>query len=172
MIVIVMGVSGAGKSTVGAALAAQLGWVFVEGDAFHPLENVAKMAAGDPLTDTDRAPWLAAIRAHLGKLDASGRSAVLACSALKAQYRAVLTRGLDARFVYLDVPEAVLESRLRARQGHFAGASLLPSQLATLEVPTGAIRLDATQPLDALVDAAVVAVGAVRRVAEGEPDAR
>lgn len=159
MIAILMGVAGSGKTTLGKALAERLGWTFVEGDAFHPPQNVEKMSAGVALTDADRAPWLAAIRAHLDALQKEGRSAVLACSALKAAYRDALAGGLPARFLWLDVPPQVLAQRLETRAEHFAGADLLASQIATLEAPSDAIRLDGVLPLDALVERASAALG-------------
>lgn len=131
---VVMGVSGSGKSTVGIELAARLGRPFLEGDAFHPAANVAKMTAGLPLTDDDRWPWLDAICAALGEQAAAGRSTVVACSALRRAYRDRLSRAPGrVRFVCLDVPPDELARRLAARAGHFMPAALLGSQLATLE---------------------------------------
>lgn len=134
--VIMMGVAGSGKSSVGAALAARLGSVFCEGDDLHPAANVAKMTRGDPLDDTDRAPWLAAIAAWMAGQTRTGTSAVVSCSALKRSYRDRL-RDADARlvFVMLDVPRDELSIRLAHRPGHFMPPSLLDSQLATLERP-------------------------------------
>jgi carbohydrate kinase (thermoresistant glucokinase family) len=153
-VVIVMGVSGAGKTTVGRALARRLGWSFIEGDDFHPAANIELMAAGHPHTDADRAPWLAALRAQIEHIMRSGDHAVIACSALKHRYRSVLA-GQDSeavRFVQLDVPRGVLEQRLAHRHGHFMPPSLLDSQLATLEESTTALRVDGTQPVESLVD--------------------
>jgi gluconokinase len=141
MIVVVMGVAGSGKTTVGQQLAANLGWRFVEGDDFHPAANVAKMARGQPLTDADRAPWLHALRREMVRSRDRGESLVVTCSALKASYRAIL-RGDDGaavQFVYLKVDPAILRQRLQQRQGHFMPASLLASQLAELEEPEDAI---------------------------------
>jgi len=152
-----MGVSGSGKTTVGSALARRLGWPFIEGDDFHPPANVAKMAAGHPLTDADRAPWLAALRRRIDELLASGESAVIACSALKHSYRSVLA-GEDpraVRFVQLDVPIEVLRERLEHRRGHFMPVSLLESQLATLEPSSTALRVDGTLPVDKILDQVV-----------------
>jgi gluconokinase len=143
MIVVVMGVSGAGKSTVGGALAAALGWPFVEADELHPPANVAKMARGEPLDDADRAPWLEAVATRMRALD----DGVVACSALRERYRDVLRVRPDVRFVLLDVPRALLEERLKKRRGHFMPRSLLDSQLATLEHPKGAVVIDAAQPV-------------------------
>jgi carbohydrate kinase (thermoresistant glucokinase family) len=152
-----MGVSGSGKTTVGTALAKRLGWLFIEGDDFHPAANVAKMAAGHPLTDADRAPWLAALRQRIEEALASGESAVIACSALKHTYRSVLA-GDDpesVRFVQLDVPIEVLRERLAHRQGHFMPVSLLESQLQTLESSKTALRVDGTQPVERIVEMVV-----------------
>jgi carbohydrate kinase (thermoresistant glucokinase family) len=136
MIVIMAGVSGSGKSTIGALLAAQLGWTFEDGDALHPVANVAKMTAGVPLTDADRWPWLAALGEWMDRQIAAGRSAVVACSALKRSYRDRLTHGRPGvRVVILEVDKAVLAARLTARHGHFFPARLLASQLAELEPP-------------------------------------
>jgi gluconokinase len=143
MIVVVMGVSGSGKSTVGEALAQSLGCEFLDADDFHPPENVAKMASGTPLTDDDRWPWLERLHQELLSRESSGRSAVLACSALKAVYRARLMDGLsDARLVYLRGSKAFLRARVAERKHKYMPASLLDSQFATLEPPTNAIEVD------------------------------
>ncbi len=131
---VVMGVSGAGKSVVGALLADTLGLPFIEGDAFHPPENRARMAAGVPLTDADRAGWLRALAAELATARRAGVGAVLACSALKRAYRDVLRDGHDdVRFVHLHGSRALLAERLAARRDHFMPVALLDSQLGTLE---------------------------------------
>jgi gluconokinase len=136
MIVIVMGVSGSGKTTIGTGIAEALGWPFIDGDALHPAANVAKMAAGHALSDADRAPWLAAIGAQMDAWTSAGHSGVIACSALRRSYRDTLQAGRhDVRVVFLDVDPAELRARLVARHGHFMPASLLESQLATLERP-------------------------------------
>ena len=136
MIVVVAGVSGSGKSTVGALLATRLGWPFTDGDALHPAANVAKMRAGHPLTDADRQPWLAAVVARIDAYQAAGQSAVLACSALKRSYRDELTaRHPAVRIVFLEASRDLLASRLQARHGHFFPAALLASQLADVQVP-------------------------------------
>ncbi|HKD96942.1 MAG TPA: gluconokinase [Micromonosporaceae bacterium] len=143
MIVVVMGVSGSGKSTIGAALASAQGWPFLEGDALHPAANVAKMAAGHPLTDEDRVPWLAAIGRRMDAWTAAGTSGVVACSALRRSYRDALRGPRNGRrggpggvrFVLLDVDREDLLDRLRHRHGHFMPPELLDSQLATLERP-------------------------------------
>jgi len=149
MIVVVMGVSGTGKTTIGRALAAALGWPFVEADELHPAANVAKMARGEPLDDADRAPWLDAVAARMRVLD----DGVVACSALRARYRDVLRVRDDVRFVLLEVPEAELQRRLAGRTGHFMPASLLPSQLATLERTDDLLLVDGAQPPDEQVAA-------------------
>lgn len=156
-VVIIMGVSGAGKTTVGRALADRLGWQFVEGDEFHPAANVQAMAAGHALTDADRAPWLAALRARIDAIIAANERAVIACSALKHAYRRVLAgerggREGEVRFVQLDVPREVLRARLEARRTHFMPAALLDSQLETLEPSTTALHVDGALPVDQVVE--------------------
>ena len=134
--VVVMGVAGCGKTTIAERLAAAGGWTLLEGDAFHPAANVAKMASGTPLTDEDRWPWLRAIAAGLDAERAAGRSAVVACSALKKAYRDILLAGRpDVRLVYPRGARALIADRLGARKGHFMPPSLLDSQFATLEEP-------------------------------------
>ena len=155
MMVILMGPAGVGKTTVGQCLAAQLHWVFVEGDAFHPAANIAKMRRGQPLTDSDRAPWLAALRVEMAHRHQAGQSAVVACSALKQQYRAQLQWGQSGpvQFVYLRATAALLRSRLTQRPGHFMAVTMLTSQLAALEAPTAtdAWVVDAGQSVAAIV---------------------
>lgn len=149
MIIVLMGVAGSGKTTIGSQLAAKLGWQFVEGDDFHPTANVTKMAQGYPLTDVDRAPWLAALRHTIEQLQACKEAAVIACSALKKDYRQVLQGDYESsvRFVYLRARPATLRSRLAQRQNHFMKADMLTSQLATLEVPENAIVVDVDEPV-------------------------
>ncbi len=155
-----MGVSGAGKSTVGPLIAERLGLPFRDADAFHPPANVAKMARGEPLTDADRAPWLDAIGAYLAAH--RGRGCVVTCSALKRAYRDRLREAApEARFVFLDGDEALVAARQAARQGHFMPASLVASQFATLEPPApeeGAITLDVAAAPRALAEAAIRAL--------------
>lgn len=142
-IIIVMGVSGCGKTTVGELLAKQLGRPFYDGDDFHPAANVAKMAAGHPLTDADRAGWLATLATKIGEWEqASG--AVLACSALKEAYRQTLQAGASQplHWVFLDGDPAVLYARLAGRHDHYMKADMLDSQLATLEKPAYGLRID------------------------------
>jgi carbohydrate kinase (thermoresistant glucokinase family) len=136
MIVVVAGVSASGKTTVGSLLADRLGWPFTDADALHPAANIAKMQAGHALSDADRRPWLATVGARMDAYQASGQSAVLACSALKRSYREQLLAGRpEARMVFLHVTREALEARLRARHGHFFPAALLDSQLAILQTP-------------------------------------
>lgn len=150
-ILVVLGVAGAGKTTVGLALAAALGRAFYDADDYHPPANVDVMRRGVPLTDADRAPWLAALRALLVRCLAEGTPAVLACSALRTAYRAALVppnaRAGDVAFVYLDVTPAVAAARVAARAGHFMPAALVASQFAALEVPSDAVRVDAALPV-------------------------
>jgi len=159
VIVLVMGVSGSGKTTVGQALARKLGWRFVEGDDLHPAANVAKMHSGVALTDADRWPWFDRIVAEMRRINAAGESAVIACSALKAAYRDRLALGGDMRVVYLKGDAATIESRIRHRTGHFMPASLLPSQFATLEEPKDAVVADIRQPVEAQVATIARALG-------------
>jgi len=142
MIVIVMGVTGAGKTTIGKLLADELGWQFVDGDDFHPLANVEKMRRGIPLTDEDRRPWLAQLRTQIQAWIAQHRNVVLACSALKQSYRDELRTGPEVRFVYLKGSPELIGERLRARHGHFAGAQILAGQFADIEEPADAVMLD------------------------------
>src|SRR6266480_2377405 len=129
---VVMGVSGSGKSTIADHLARRLGWRYEDGDRFHPTSNVAKMSAGHPLTDEDRWPWLQAIADEIDRLAAAGERAVIACSALKRAYRDVLVHGReDVRIVFLDGTRDLIAARLAARQGHFMPPGLLASQLRT-----------------------------------------
>ncbi len=163
MILVVMGVSGSGKTTVARGLAERLGWRFQEGDALHPPSNVAKMSAGTPLTDDDRWPWLAAIAAVIDGWRAQGVSGIATCSALKRAYRAVLVGDrADVRLVYLAGDKALISRRMAARKGHFMPAALLDSQFAALE-PPGAderpIVVDIGPEPQAIVDALVARLG-------------
>ena len=155
-VIVIMGVAGAGKSTVGGALAASLRWRFIDGDNFHTAENISRMRGGIALSDSERAPWLAALRSEIASVLARGESAVVACSALKERYREALVPPAAksaVSFVHLDADEELLRERLQRREGHFAGGSLLASQLETLEEPTNALRVDAARAPDALVAA-------------------
>jgi gluconokinase len=146
MIVVLMGVAGAGKTTIGKLLAEATGWVFLEGDDFHSEANRSKMHRGIPLTDEDRAPWLAGIHKVLLGWYESGTSGIAACSALKRKYRDVLSRDIppaSIRFLCLDVPENVLKERLEQRKGHYMNPELLQSQIDTLELSPDVIRIPA-----------------------------
>lgn len=143
MIVIVMGVSGSGKTTIGRLLAATLGWIFQEGDDAHPPDNLRKMAAGTPLTDADRLPWLRELRRLIEGCLETGEDAVLACSALKESYREILAGGLaGVRFVHLTGDPALIADRLEHRQGHFMKAGMLAGQLAVIEPPEDGISVE------------------------------
>jgi len=139
MIILVMGVTGSGKTTVGKMLASRLGWVFLDADNFHSAENVEKMRRGIPLSDADRGPWLAAIHAELVKCAGEKVDAVLACSALKESYRERLVAGVEMRIVYLKGTYGEIAARLQRRTGHFAGDGILAGQFADLEEPQGAL---------------------------------
>ena len=150
--VIVMGVAGSGKTTVGMLLAQNLGWYFYDADAFHPAENVAKMANGTPLTDADRAPWLAALHALISASLQEDRPGVLACSALKERYRQQLLDGNQrVQIVYLKGTYDLIWSRLSHRQDHYMKPTMLRSQFEALEEPVNAITLDASRPVDEIV---------------------
>ena len=146
---IVMGVSGSGKSTIAARLAERLSWTFEDGDRFHPASNVAKMSAGRPLTDEDRRPWLQAIADEIDRVGQTGGHAVIACSALKRAYRNVLVHGRrDVRIVFLRGTQPLIADRLSRRKGHFMPPGLLESQFKTLEPPAAdenavAVSIDA-----------------------------
>jgi gluconokinase len=170
VIVIVMGVSGCGKTTVGQLLAARLGWEFLDGDGFHPPANVAKMQAGTPLGDADRVAWLASLRQAIARRLAEKRSAVLACSALREGYRRELRHpGEPIRFAYLKGDFATIHPRIAHRKSHYMPASLLGSQFDTLEEPTDAIVV----PVElSPADAVEAIVRALDRDAPESPDAR
>ena len=153
MVVVLMGVSGSGKTTVGRVLAGQLGWPFVEGDDFHPPANVEKMRAGVPLTDEDRRPWLRALRARVEEACVRGEDAVMSCSALKHEYREYLEDHDPAcvHYVYLRGSEDLFRRRLEAREGHFMNPDLLHSQFEALEAPEDAVQVDAAPAPEAIV---------------------
>ena len=141
-----MGVTGCGKTRVGAMLAEACGWDFRDADDFHPAENIAKMKSGAPLNDEDRRPWLERLNAFLLDSERQGMSLVLACAALKQTYRDRLTRGCAAaRFVFLDGDIELIRARLAARHGHYMNPKLLDSQFAILERPRDALRLDVAE---------------------------
>ena len=134
---ILMGVSGSGKTTIGEKLAARMSWRYEDADTFHPPSNVAKMSAGQPLTDEDRWPWLKAIAAEIDRACTAGERLVIGCSALRRIYRDVLVHGRDdVRFIYLDGTQALIADRIGQRKGHFMPPGLLTSQFQTLEPPT------------------------------------
>jgi gluconokinase len=151
-----MGVSGSGKSTIASKLAERLGWTFEDGDSFHPESNVAKMHAGQPLTDDDRWPWLQAIADEIDRVCKAGGHVVMACSALKHAYREILVHGRsDIRIVFLDGSQALIADRLARRKGHFMPPGLLNSQFKTLEPPQAdehpfTVSIDA--PVETIVD--------------------
>ena len=142
MIVIVMGVTGAGKTTIGSLFAKQMAWEFADADSFHSAANKAKMHQGIPLTDADRAPWLQAMRDAIVQWIAQNKNVVLACSALKHTYRDELRVGEEVKFVYLRGSQTLITERLEHRHGHFAGESILADQFAVLEEPRNAIAID------------------------------
>jgi gluconokinase len=161
-LIVVMGVSGVGKTTVGKRIAERLGVEFLEGDSFHPPANIAKMKNGEPLTGADRQPWLEILARELAARRDAGKGVVLACSALRRRYRDILRAGHgDVDFVFLDADQAVIQKRLDARHGHFMPPSLLDSQFATLEKPgpdERAITVDAGQEPDKIVEMALAAM--------------
>jgi gluconokinase len=165
--IIVMGVSGSGKSSVGEVLATRLGLGYVEGDSLHPAANVEKMSKGIPLTDDDRMPWLDVIGERLHDAITRGKGVVVTCSALKRIYRDRLrtAAGGHLYFVYLEGSKALLTKRMGERKGHFMPASLLESQLQTLEVPTGepgVVTVDIDNTVHGIVDDAVERLAAIR----------
>jgi gluconokinase len=151
MILLVMGVTGSGKTTVGKLLAQRLGWLFLDADDFHPAENIAKMKREIPLRDEDREPWLDAIHAELLKCAAKNQDAVLACSALKQSYRERLGAGVELRICYLKGTSQEIAVRLQNRTGHFAGEGILAGQFADLEEPRDALVLRVSEPPEEIV---------------------
>jgi gluconokinase len=151
VIVIIMGTTGAGKTTIGTMLAAQLNWQFADADTFHPPANIEKMSHGIPLTDADRAPWLEAMRKAILEWIAAGKKVVLACSALKRAYRDELRPSPEVKIVYLKGDYALFAERIRHRHGHFAGEQILAGQFADLEEPTDAITIDAAHSPEEIV---------------------
>ena len=151
MVIVVMGVSGAGKTTVGSLLAQELHWDFADADDFHSQANVAKMRAGIPLTDADRAPWLESLRSLVTRWIAEKKNAVLACSALKRSYRDFLQVDEQVRFVYLKGERDLFSQRLLARHHHYMKQQMLDSQLQTLEPPLDAVVVDADAAPESIV---------------------
>ncbi len=153
MIIIVMGVSGSGKTTIGSLLAKELGWPFYEGDELHPPSNIEKMKHGIPLTDEDREPWLNKIQKLIDQLTRKHQQAVIACSALKESYRKkIKANNQEVRFVYLKGDAALIASRMKHRHGHFMPPDLLASQFATLEEPENVLSVDVSPPPQEIVD--------------------
>lgn len=152
MIVIVMGVTGSGKTTIGKMLAQRLRTEYADADDFHSAANKDKMHRGIPLTDADRMPWLASIHDYLAKENAQQRSVVLGCSALKQSYRAILFDGLSVQLVYLKGTYEVIDEHLRSRKGHFADDKILAAQFADLEEPTDAIVVDVRHTPEQIVE--------------------
>ena len=152
MLILVMGVTGSGKTTVGKLLAQRLNFAFLDADDFHSTANREKMHRGIPLSDADRAPWLAAIHAELVRANATDQSVVLACSALKQEYRNTLAAGLELTIVLLRGTVDQLQRNLASRRDHFAGEELVPSQLATLEEPSGVIVEDIDSAAEQIVE--------------------
>ena len=154
MVILLMGVAGSGKTTIGQQLAKELGWRFADADRFHPAANVAKMSAGQPLDDDDRKPWLAAIRAHIDEALAEGRSVVVTCSALKQRYRDALVGDPErVKLVYLKGTREVLWQRISGRKNHFMKPAMLDSQLAALEEPSNAHVVDINQTSEQIIAA-------------------
>ena len=151
MIVIIMGTTGAGKTTIGTLLAAQLNWQFADADTFHPPANIKKMSEGIPLNDADRAPWLEAMRKAILEWIAVGKNVVLACSALKRDYRNELRPSPEVKIIYLKGTYALFAERIRHRHGHFAGEAILADQFADLEEPDEAITVEAALPPQQIV---------------------
>jgi gluconokinase len=158
MIVVVMGVAGSGKTTVGAMLADAMHCPFLEGDSLHSKPNVEKMSQSIPLTDDDRIPWLSAIHARMLDAFRRGENLVVGCSALKLAYRALLADGLPVTWVYLKGPSELIRSRLQHRTSHFMKADMLGSQFEALEEPSDALVADVSQPPGAIVDRILAAL--------------
>jgi gluconokinase len=152
MVIVVMGVTGSGKTTIGSLLAARLGWQFADADEFHSAANKEKMHKGIPLSDADRLPWLAAIHDQIAKWVALNQNVVLACSALKQSYRQLLWNGPEVRFVYLKGSYELIAERLRARKGHFADEHILAGQFRDLEEPSDAVTVDIAASTEEIVD--------------------
>lgn len=157
--IVIMGVSGSGKSTIGEAVADRLGWSFCDADDHHPESNVAKMSVGVPLTDEDREPWLTELLSVADGHRRRGESLVLVCSALKADFRRRLLAADDVELVYLRGDRELIAGRLKARRDHFMGAEMLASQFAALEEPTGAFVVDASEAIDTIADTIVEQLG-------------
>jgi gluconokinase len=151
LVIVIMGVSGSGKTTVGSLLAGQLGWEFADADDYHSAANIEKMRSGIPLSDADRRPWLDQMRTLIDGWIASGENAVLACSALRAAYRQFLRASDEVRFVYLKGDRNLLSRRLMARPNHYMKEPMLASQISTLEEPVDAVVVDAREATEHIV---------------------
>jgi len=157
--IIIMGVSGCGKTSVGQALSASTGWPFFDGDDFHPQANVDKMARGIPLDDTDRQPWLEALHNLIAEHLSQEQSLIVACSALKASYRVILRGELEnVRFVHLDGSFDLIYARMQRRSGHYMKAGMLRSQFETLEPPEEALEVSIEQPVSEIIDKIVATI--------------
>lgn len=142
MFILIMGVTGSGKTTIGKLLSAAIGWPFYDADDFHPLDNVRKMASGVPLTDEDRGPWLKQLHGLIAQHNEQGKNGVLACSALKQAYRTILSADVDVTFVYLKADPELIRSRLDNRTGHYMSKHLIESQFDDLEEPSNGVIVD------------------------------
>lgn len=169
MIVVLMGVSGSGKTTIGTLLAERTGAVFADADDYHPAANKAKMASGQPLNDEDREPWLETLNKLMCGWFEAGKNGILACSALKEKYRAILTSGMPegtVHFVLLDGSKDLIADRLAARQHEFMNSKLLDSQIATLEIPKDALRITVDREPEQIVDKILQQVPLANRAGE------
>lgn len=151
-VIVVMGVAGSGKTTIGKLLADRLGWNFADADDYHPAANVAKMSAGHALSEQDRAPWLQTLRGNIENWTTQNQSTVLACSALRASYRKLLQVNEEVSMIYLKGSFDLFKKRLSERQGHFMKTTMLESQFQTLEEPEGAITVDASKDPESIVE--------------------
>lgn len=167
MIIVVMGVSGSGKTTIGTMLADAIQCSFLDGDSLHSKENIEKMRHGIPLTDSDRAPWLRVIRGHILKFFKRGEDLVVACSALKQQYREFLAHGIAINWVYLKGSAELIRSRMKHRPRHFMKADMLPSQFDALEEPSDAIVVDISLPSSAIVAQVLAQLRRPRSILQG-----
>ncbi|MGJ8639742.1 MAG: gluconokinase [Opitutaceae bacterium] len=161
LFILLMGVSGVGKTTIGEALAEKLSYTFLDADDFHSQENRDKMASGQPLNDADRLPWLEHIHSHVSEQLKQGSSIILACSALKQSYRETLLQGdllASSKTVWLDANKETLQQRTQQRSGHFMPASLLESQCKTLETPVDALRIDANRDIDHILQSITASI--------------
>jgi gluconokinase len=171
MVLLVMGVTGSGKTTVAKLLADRLGWLFLEADDFHSPANKQKMHAGIPLTEADRLPWLESIHQELLRQHQQGKNIVLACSALKLNYRQLLATHLPLRVIYLKGSYELIRERLHARHGHFAGEAILADQFANLEEPHDAITVSIDAPAEQIVNEIIEALGLQPSPSEAAPGA-